>query len=84
MEHSLNAIELTGTVDENNQLRLDERLPIPGPRRVRVIVLYSEDRDWEEGEWLYTAARSPAFDFLRELREDIYTREDGKPFDDEV
>ena len=84
MEHSLNAIELTGTIDENSQLRLDDRLPIAGPRRVRVIVLYNEEKDWDEGDWLYVTSRSPAFDFLREPREDIYTREDGKPFDDEV
>jgi hypothetical protein len=84
MEHMLNAIELTGTVDENSQLRLDERLPIPGPKRVKIILLYSDDLDWEEGEWLYAAARSPAFDYLREQGEDIYTTEDGQPFHDEA
>ncbi len=84
MEHMLNAIELTGTVDENSQLRLDDRLPIPGPKRVKIILLYSNDPDWEEGEWLYAAARSPAFDYLREPQEDIYTTEDGQPFRDEV
>jgi hypothetical protein len=84
MEHMLNAIELTGTVDENSQLRLDERLPIPGPKRVKIILLYSDDLDWAESEWLYAAARSPAFDYLREQGEDIYTTEDGQPFHDEA
>lgn len=84
MEHALNAIELTGIVDENRQLRLDERLPIAGPRRVRVIVLYSDEAEWEQGEWLYAAARSPAFEYLREPQEDIYTLEDGQPFNDKV
>jgi hypothetical protein len=28
------------------------------------------------------AAKNPAFDFLKEPEEDIYTPADGKPFDD--
>jgi uncharacterized protein (DUF433 family) len=39
MEVSMTAIEMTGTVDENHQLKLDGELPIAGPKRVRVIVL---------------------------------------------
>ena len=35
----MTAIEMTGTVDENHQLKLDGELPIAGPKRVRVIVL---------------------------------------------
>lgn len=42
--------------------------------------------DWltdpEEMEWLRAAAANPAFDFLREPEEDIYTLADGQPFDD--
>lgn len=34
------AIEVTGTVDENRHLCLDGELPITGPARVRVIILY--------------------------------------------
>lgn len=36
----------------------------------------------EEYEWLKAAARSPAFDFLKDPQEDIYTLADGKPFHD--
>lgn len=36
----------------------------------------------EEYEWLKAAARSPAFDFLKDPEEDIYTLADGKPFHD--
>jgi hypothetical protein len=86
MTAPMTAIETTGTVDENQQLRLDRKLPIKGPQRVRVIVLYpTEDADEiSEDEWLYAAARNPAFDFLKESSEDIYTPEDGEPFRDEV
>ncbi len=35
-----------------------------------------------EMEWLQAAAVNPAFDFLNEPEEDIYTLADGRPFDD--
>lgn len=54
---------------------------------------YSDDfeefeDDWEEqnaeeineNEWLNAAASNPAFDFLKNPEEDIYTLTDGKPF----
>ena len=84
MEPTLTAIELTGTVDERHELRLDDILPIQGPQRVRVIVLYSSGDEWDEGEWLHTAGLSPAFDFLQDPEEDICTLADGKPVHDEA
>jgi len=84
MEPTLTAIELTGTVNERRELQLDGVLPILGPRRVRVIVLYSPVDEWDESEWLRAATLSPAFDFLRDPDEDIYTPIDGKPYDDEA
>lgn len=83
-ESTLTAIETTGMVDENRQLQLDDLLPVPGPMRVRVIVLYPSDGEWDEAEWLQAAARNPAFSFLRDSEEDVYSTADGKPFDDEV
>jgi hypothetical protein len=79
MGATMTAIELTGTVDERRQLQLDDLLPIPGPKRVRVIVLYSLVDEWSEMEWLQAAARNPAFDFLKDPEEDIYSLADGKP-----
>lgn len=81
MDAALRAIETTGTVDEQRRLHLDERLPIEGPSRVRVIILVSEDCDIGEREWLRVAAANPAFAFLAGPEEDIYTLEDGRPFD---
>jgi len=84
MEPALTAIELTGTVNERHELQLDDILPIQGPKRVRVIVLYSPVDEWDEVEWLHQAALSSAFDFLRDPEEDIYTLIDGQPYDDEA
>jgi hypothetical protein len=84
MDPTLTAIELTGTVNEHHELQLDDVLPIEGPRRVRVIVLYSPVDELDEGEWLHAAALSPAFDFLRDPEEDIYTLADGKPVHNEA
>jgi len=78
----MNAIETTGTVDEQSRLRLDRPLPITGPSRVRVIILMPEPEDIEEDAWTKAAATNPAFDFLKEEAENAYTRADGKPFDD--
>ena len=78
----MQAIEMTGTIDEHRHLQLDGNLPFDGPRRVKVIVLYDANDEVEAGEWLEAVASNPAFDFLNEPQEDIYTLEDGRPFRD--
>ena len=80
MDTTLTAIETTATVDENRQIHLDTPLPIAGPLRVRVIVLYPLADDIDETTWLYAASRNPAFTSLADASEDIYSRDDGKPF----
>jgi hypothetical protein len=83
MEVPMTAIEMAGTVDENHQLQLDGVLPIEGPKRVRVIVLspLTENADdWNETDWLEASLSNPAFEYLRDSEEDIYTISDGKPF----
>lgn len=82
MDIAVKAIETTGTIDAEHRLFLDEPLNVPGPRRVRVIILLPEDEEIDEKEWLYAAASNPAFDFLKEPEENIYTSEDGRPFHD--
>src|SRR5208337_1931595 len=62
----MNAIERTGIVDAEHQLRLDEPLPIPGQSRVRVIVLVPEAEEISEAAWAKAASASPAFDFLKD------------------
>lgn len=84
MESMLTAVELTGHVDEQNRLHLDEPLPIMGARPVKVILLFSAGDEFDEAEWLSATARNPAFDFLNDPAEDIYTLSDGLPFRDKV
>lgn len=84
METTMTAIEMTGRIDEHHQLQLDNPLPVSGPMRVRVIVLYPIEEEWDEIEWLQAAAHNPAFDFLNDPAEDIYSLADGEPFRDEV
>ncbi len=83
MEILSKTIETTGIIDEENQLQLDEPLPIKGPTRVRVLIMLDEEDDIDQSEWLRAAASNPAFDFLKDPEEDIYTITDGKPFNDQ-
>ena len=84
MDSMMTALELTGTIDKNHHLHLDSAVPIYGPTRVRVIILYSPDDEWSETQWLQAAARNPVFAFLQDPAEDIYTIADGIPFHDQV
>ena len=61
----------------------DETLSVVGTTRVRVSRLLPEEFDIDEAEWLQAAAANPAFDFLKDPEEDIYTLSDGEPFYDE-
>ena len=82
MENPLQAVELIGTIDEKGQLHLDEPISAVGQGRVRVILL-PEETEIGENEWLKAAANNPAFDFLKDPAEDIYTLDDGQPFNDQ-
>jgi hypothetical protein len=48
-----------------------------------VIVLVPDEADIPEAAWTKAAAASPAFDFLKDAAEDIYTSADGTPFHDQ-
>ena len=80
----MTAIEMTGRIDEHRQLQLDNPLPVSGPMRVRIIVLYPIQDQEDETEWLQAAARNPAFEFLKDPEEDIYSLTDGEPFRDKT
>jgi hypothetical protein len=84
MDAAMTAIETTGTVDEDHHLRLDEALPVSGPMRVRVIVLYPSNEGMGEDEWLRAASGNPAFRDLEAPEEDVYSLEDGDPFLDQA
>lgn len=79
---TMKAIETTATIKEDNQLLLDIPIPHRGKGKVRLIILLPDEDDINESEWLGTASANPAFDFLKDPEEDIYTDADGKPFND--
>ena len=79
---TMKAIETTGIIDKKHQIKLDRPVPLAGNSKVRIIILFSEENDIDEREWLQAASNNPAFDFLREPEEDVYTQVDGKPFND--
>ena len=81
MEITMKAIEVMGTVDKESRLHIDEPIPIAGPNRVRVIILFPSE-DIDESDWLRAAAANPAFEFLNDRAEDVYKPTDGKPFQD--
>ncbi|MGG6238620.1 hypothetical protein ACQ4N7_08255 [Nodosilinea sp. AN01ver1] len=79
----MKAYELPATVAANGHLTWPEFQLDPALKdaQVRVIVLVEESTDIEEDEWLQSAAQNPAFSFLYDSEEDIYTVNDGKPFE---
>lgn len=77
----LHAIETTGALDEHGRLHLDAPLTGTPPGPVRVLLLTVPGDEIAEADWLRAVSRSPAFDFLRDPAEDLYTAEDGVPFD---
>ncbi|MFY9268355.1 MAG: hypothetical protein WAO55_01255 [Candidatus Manganitrophaceae bacterium] len=38
----------------------------------------------KENEWLISLSNNPVFDFLKDNQEDLYSLEDGKPFDGSI
>jgi hypothetical protein len=47
------------------------------------MFLLPEESDLNETEWLQASAANPAFDFLKDPEEDVYTLSDGESFYDE-
>ena len=78
----MNAIETPEVVDVQHQLRLNEPLPIAGQSRLRAVVLVPEKAEASEAAWTKAAATGPAFNFLKDAAEDIYTGAEAKPLHD--
>ena len=84
MTSGLRAIEVDGEIGTDHRLHVSTPLNLEGPRRVRVIVLYGAE-DSTEGEideqvWLRAASTNPAFEFLNDSAEDVYSPADGEPY----
>jgi len=79
----MKAIEAHGVIKSERQILLDDPLPTLASRRVRVILLMEEEVEVGEQAWLRSVAANPAFAFLHDPQEDVYTLEDGRPFNDQ-
>jgi len=76
----MQAVELHGKIDNRGYLNID--LPfVTKNRDVKVIVLFPEDDFLDNQTWLSALNQNPAFDFLKDEEEDIYSINDGKPVD---
>lgn len=75
-------LEMTAQVDGTGQLIIEKPLLTVLHKQVKIIVLFEEEADeFDEATWLRSLSVNPAFDFLKDDAEDIYTLEDGQPFD---
>jgi len=79
----MKAIEINTKTDKYGHLKLN--YPVNKPEsNVRIIILIDEKTDEVEEEklWLKTIGSNPAFDFLNEPGENIYSITNGEPFND--
>ena len=79
----MKAIEINTRTDKQGHLKLNYQLN-KKDRKVRVIILIDEqsnDID-EEKIWIKNIQSNPAFDFLKEPCENIYSLTDGEPCND--
>ena len=79
----MKAIEISTRTDKQGYLKIDYPLN-KKDRNVRVIILVDEkeyDKD-EEKLWVDSISSNPAFDFLKDEAEDIYSLTDGRSISD--
>lgn len=77
----MKAIEINSKTDKNGHLRIDYKLNKP-EKKVRILLLLEEEQTESDDEkiWLGSISNNPAFDFLEDPAEDIYSPNDGEPF----
>jgi hypothetical protein len=79
----MKAIEITTKTDKYGNLKINYPMN-KKESNVRVIILVdekNEDLD-EEKLWMNSISTNPAFDFLKDSHENIYSLTDGEPFND--
>jgi hypothetical protein len=77
----MKAIETSTKTDKKGYLKLNIPLKLK-EKDVKVIILMEDADEDEETKWMQAMASNPAFDFLKDKKEDIYKITDGKPFND--
>lgn len=75
----MKAIEINTRTDKNGHLKINYPLKTR-ERNVRVIILVDEINDHvdEEELWMKSISSNPAFDFLEDTNENIYSLTDGE------
>lgn len=72
----MKAIEIKSKTDKKEHLKIDYQVGM-SDRNVRVLILVEESSDSDEEKlWLDAISKNPAFDFLEEETEDIYSLKD--------
>lgn len=79
----MKAIEIKSKTDAQGNLKIRYKLNKPG-QDVRVLILVDdkESANDPENQYQKSLKSNPAFDFLSEPEEDIYSANDGEPLDD--
>ena len=80
---TMKAIEISTKTDKHGYLKINYPLN-NSDSNVRVIILVDEMIDIvdEEKLWMRSISSNPAFDYLKESSENIYSLTDGEPFND--
>ena len=79
----MKAIEINSKTDKTGHLKINFNLN-RSDSKVRVLILLDDDYSEidEETIWMSSVSKNPAFDFLSDSAEDIYSIKDGEPFND--
>ena len=79
----MKAIEFHSKTDKAGYLKVDYKMNLPN-KKVRVIILVDNEYPMLDDDkiWTQAMAQNPSFDFLKEPEENIYSLNDGEPFDD--
>lgn len=79
----MKAVEINSKTDKTGRLKINYKLN-RSDSIVRVLILFEDDsleKD-EETFRMSSISNNPAFDFLKDSAEDIYSLKDGEPFND--
>jgi len=79
----MKAIEISSRTDKTGHLKIDYKLD-KVESNVRVLILLDDDTSEHEEEklWLNSISKNPAFNFLNNPAEEVYSLKDGEPFND--
>ena len=78
----MKAIEINSRTDKKGHLKINYPLR-KADTNVRVLILFEEDKEEdEEKHWLEAVSKNPAFEFLYDKEEDVYSVNDGEPLYD--